>query len=59
MNRIVNILMKRDGNTEQEAIDRIKETRSLMESCGFDPEECERIFLEELGLEMDYIIDIL
>lgn len=59
MERVIKILIERDGDTREEAISRIEETRSLMKSCGYDPEECERVFMEELGLEMDYIMDII
>ncbi len=59
MNRIVKILMERDDITEDEAKDLLKETKQMMEDCGYDPEESERIFMENLGLEMDYIMDFL
>lgn len=59
MNRIIDILMKRDGNTREEAIARVKETKDMMAECNYDPFESEEIFMEELGLEMDYIVDLL
>lgn len=59
MNRVVSILMKRDGNTKEEALARIDEVRKRIESCNYDPEESEDIVMEELGLEMDYLEDIL
>ncbi|MBQ8133556.1 MAG: hypothetical protein IJ711_00065 [Lachnospiraceae bacterium] len=46
MNEVVRILMDRDGLSEEEARDLIAETR-------------EAIFEEMLGLEPDYIIQIL
>lgn len=58
MNKIVKILMERDGLTQQEAIDLANETKQMMEECN-DPEESEEIFMENLGLEPDYIIDLL
>lgn len=57
--KIIDILMRRDGDTRNEAIDRINETKSLMADCNYDPEESETIFMEQLGLEPDYIIDLL
>ena len=59
MNTIVNILMKRDGMTRDEALDLLKEVKEMMEECEYDPEECESIFESELGLEPDYIMDFL
>lgn len=59
MERVVDILCRRDGCTREEAMTRINETVRLMSECNYNPIECEDIMLEELGLEMDYIFDIL
>lgn len=59
MNRIVEILMRRDNLTQQEAEDRVMEVKQMMEDCNYDPEECVDIMSDELGLEMDYIEDLL
>ena len=59
MNKVVEILVKRDKNTELEAIGRIKEVRQMMKECNYDPEECESLVMDYLGLEMDYIDEIL
>ena len=59
MEDIIKILMERDGDTEEEAIDRIKEVKKMMEECDYDPDEVEDIVMENLGLEMDYIFDLL
>lgn len=56
MNRVVEILMTRDGMTRDEAIELINETREMMIE---DPWGAEDIMLEMLELEMDYIMDIL
>ena len=57
MNPVVKILMERDGMTEQEAIDLVKETKEeLMNSRCCDGAD---IIMENLGLEPDYIMDIL
>lgn len=56
MEKIIKILMERDEMTRQEAIRLIKETQEeIMES----PDEAEDIMLDNLGLEMDYIFDIM
>lgn len=57
MNRIVEILMDRDGMTKREAERLVKETRDEVLMCS--PSEAEDIMLDNLGLEPDYIIDLL
>ncbi|MFR2851995.1 hypothetical protein [Hungatella sp.] len=59
MNRIIEILMKRDGNTEKEAKARLEEVKDMLVECNYDADETEKIMMEQLGLEMDYIEDIL
>lgn len=59
MNRIIEILMKRDGNTEKEAESRLEEVKDMLVECNYDADETEKIMMEQLGLEMDYIEDIL
>lgn len=58
MNRVVAILMKRDGISESEAKRLIEETKEDILSCDsvFDADD---ILLANLGLEADYILDIL
>ena len=53
MNIVAEILMKRDGITEEEAMEQIAECRDALE-CG----DYEAIG-DYLGLEDDYIFDIL
>ncbi len=55
MNKIVEILMERDGYTELDAIEAVNEAKDRVYS-GEDPEE---VLEEEFGLEPDYIEDIL
>ena len=61
LNRIIPILMERDGMTKEEARIRVQEVREeIMEAIQdgmFD--EVEDIMYSELSLEMDYIEDIL
>ena len=57
MNPVVEILMKRDGMTEQESIDLVRETKEkLLCNGGCYADD---IIMENLGLEPDYIMDIL
>lgn len=59
MNRVVKILMEREGLSREEAEDTLNEVRKMLEECNYDPEESEEIISSELGLEPDYIMDIL
>lgn len=56
-NEVVRILMERDGLTKEEAKERIEEVREMISEA--DPWEAEDILADELGLEMDYIFDII
>jgi hypothetical protein len=55
MQSLKQVLMNRDGLTEDEAEEFIAEARERIYS-GDDPEE---ILLEEFGLEPDYVFDLL
>ena len=61
MSRIVDVLMRRDGLTKKEAVARVQEVREMVyeavESGMFD--EAEDIVMSELGLEMDYIDELI
>lgn len=57
--RIIKILMERDGIDEDEARELVDEVREMMADCEYDPTECELIIAEELGLEPDYVFDLL
>ena len=57
MNEVVKILMDRDEMTRKEAEELVNETRE--EILAADPWEIEEIILDNLGLEPDYIFDIL
>ena len=61
MNRVVSILMKRDGMTEAEAKELVQDTREEIQdaiACG-DYDLVDDIIAGDLGLEPDYIFDIL
>lgn len=61
MEKIIKVLMKRDGLTEEEAREQVEDTKQEMceaiESGCF--EDAEDILASNLMLEMDYIFDIL
>jgi hypothetical protein len=57
MNNIIKILMERDGISRSEAKELVDETRELLLSS--DPWEADEIMADQLGLEPDYIMDIL
>lgn len=61
MNKVVKILMERDDMTEQEAKDLINECREDMQNAieSGDYEYAEACMSDYLGLEPDYIFDIL
>ena len=56
VNRVIEILMERDDMTEDEANEFLDEVRDMILD---NLDSAENIVLEELGLEMDYIFDIL
>lgn len=61
MNKVIEILMTRDGLTQEEAesqLNSVREQISDAVSCG-DYDLAEDIVASDLGLEMDYIFDIL
>ena len=55
------ILMNRDGLTEAEAVDVMNATRHAVYHALYDGDFdlAEDIFTDDLGLEMDYIFDLL
>jgi len=55
MESILEVLMRRDGLTKDEAQERIEEAKQMVLD-GDDPEE---VVHYEFGLEPDYIFDIL
>lgn len=59
MDEIIKILMGRDGYTKEEALGLLREVRDDMESCNYEPDECEDIFTSMLRLEPDYMVDFL
>lgn len=56
MNKVIEILINRDGLTESEAKELIYETKEMIIT---EPEDADQIISEQLGLEPDYLFDIL
>ena len=60
--KIIAILMERDELTEEEAREQVEDAvdaiNDILENGG-SYEEAEDVLLEDLGLEMDYIFDLL
>ena len=61
LNRVVAILMSRDGMTQEEAEHLVNQVRREINEVAEegDYDAAEDIMYSELGLEMDYIFDIL
>ena len=58
MNRVIKILMERDGISAEEARSLVKETRDELLALD-NPLDADNIMMEYLGLEPDYIFDII
>lgn len=56
-NEVIRVLMERDEMSREEAEERLEEVREMLSEA--DPWEAEDILADELGLEMDYIFDII
>ena len=54
--RIVPILMRRDGLTEDEAIDLVAEAEAQLNEAFCNGDDPEDVMLEVLGLEPDYLL---
>ena len=61
IDRIIKILMNRDDLSKEEAMEVAKETKEMVESAirSGDYTAAEDIFQEELGLEIDYMVNLL
>ena len=61
MNEIINILMRRDGISENEAKNLVEDCMAEVETAiaGGHYMEAEDIFMNWLGLEPDYLIQML
>ena len=59
MTSIADILCRRDGVTREEAEEAISRTRQRINESNLSFEEVESIMYDELGLEMDYIFELI
>lgn len=59
MNKVIRILMKRDDMTREEATALVEEVKEMMLEAAHNGDDPEEILMEELGLEPDYMMDIL
>ena len=57
MNKIVEILMRRDHMSQADAEDVLNQAVDELEANGY--QDGEDIMMETLGLEMDYIFDLI
>lgn len=58
MNKVVSILMRRDGMSKEEAEELVETTRQMLLEASWSIEAAD-IIMDNLGLEPDYIFDIL
>lgn len=58
MNKVVEILMSRDGISQEEAEALVETTREDLMMCDFGL-GAEGVIMNNLGLEADYLFDIL
>lgn len=58
MNRVVKILMERDGMSQEEATELVEDTAAELTDCT-NILDADEIIACNLGLEPDYIMDIL
>lgn len=58
-NKIRDILCRRDGISKEEAQALIDQTIEEIHATDYDYEEVMDIMMNNLGLEMDYILDLL
>lgn len=58
MERIINILMQRDGLSREEAISLIEQTKDMILETE-DIWNADAVLMEQLGLEPDYMVDLL
>lgn len=58
MNRIVALLMERDGVSEEEAKERLTAAKELISACDYEEEETEWILRTELGLDMEALDEV-
>ena len=56
LKKIAQIIADRDEESFEDAMERVKEARDMIQN---DPDSAEDILMDELGIEMDYIMDFI
>lgn len=59
MKSIVDVLVKRDGLSKREAENCVADFQDRLYSGEIDPFEADDEFMDEFGLEPDYLLDLL
>ena len=59
MNRVIEILCCRDGISVKEAAARVKSVQEQLADVNYDYDEVEDIMANELGLEMNFVMDLI
>lgn len=59
MSEIVNVLVKRDGVSKKEAEEQVADIRERIYSGEIDAFDIDDVMMDELGLEPDYIEELL
>lgn len=59
MEKVIRILMERDDLTRWRAEELINDTLDMIYDNLDDPDYCEEIWMEETGLEVDYLMEVL
>ena len=59
MEKVIQILMQRDGLSHGEAEEVVNNVLDIIYRCADDIEYCEEIWMEETGLEVDYLMEVL
>ena len=59
MDNIVNVLVNRDGMSESDAHDMVKDFQDRLYDGEIEPFEAGDMFLDEFGFEEDYLLDLL
>lgn len=57
--KVVKILMRRDGVSSEDALAQIQECADAIRESGYDPFEADNLLRDYLGLEPDYLFAVL
>ena len=56
---IVEIFMRRDGMTREDAIELLKEAYSAVQEAILNGDDTDEVWMEETGLEVDYLFNLM